>query len=331
MPDAPKGSSHQYLLRPGRPVYVDIGAMLSRFEPASGLNLPLSKFPMIRIGRQLLLRDEKNNAASPKGASCGVETGARKCAKGPRIPRGRSQAPSDKLSCYIRLESGHHLEVNLSQPCYTVAMQHSVTQGECISSIAFDNGLFWETVWNHPENQALKDQRKDPNILLPGDVVFIPDKRIKEADLALTATHTFRMKGVPAKLNLRLMLDGQPRANQPYTFYLNGQVSTGLTDADGYVKRSIPPNALEAQLVIGEGDDKMEYDLALGHLNPADALSGVQSRLRNLGFYAGPIDGSMSEATKLAIEAFQASAGLEITGAADGPTQDKLRNSHEGQ
>lgn len=210
-------------------------------------------------------------------------------------------------------------------------MQHSATQGDCISSIAFDNGLFWETIWNHPENQALKDQRKDPNILLPGDVVFVPDKRLKEADLALTATHTFRMKGVPAKLNLRLMVDGKPRANQPYTFYLDGRVITGLTDPDGYVKRSIPPNARQAQLVIGEGDDRMEYDLALGHLNPADALSGVQSRLRNLGYYSGPIDGSMSETTKLAIEAFQASSGLEITGAADEPTQDKLRNSHEGQ
>ncbi|MFH1075402.1 MAG: hypothetical protein V1753_00935 [Pseudomonadota bacterium] len=49
-----------------------------------------------------------------------------------------------------------------------------VKQGDCIESIAFKHGLFWETVWNHPNNQQLKQERKNPNILLAGDKVFVP-------------------------------------------------------------------------------------------------------------------------------------------------------------
>jgi N-acetylmuramoyl-L-alanine amidase len=37
--------------------------------------------------------------------------------------------------------------------------KYKVKPGDCVSSIAHRNGLFWETVWNHPENQSLKSER----------------------------------------------------------------------------------------------------------------------------------------------------------------------------
>ena len=36
---------------------------------------------------------------------------------------------------------------------------HTVEQNECVSSIADDNGLYWETIWNHSENAALTSQQ----------------------------------------------------------------------------------------------------------------------------------------------------------------------------
>ncbi len=55
---------------------------------------------------------------------------------------------------------------------------YTVEQGDCLDSIAFAHDFFPDTIWNHPPNAAIRAERKDPNILYPGDVLTIPDKRI---------------------------------------------------------------------------------------------------------------------------------------------------------
>ena len=49
---------------------------------------------------------------------------------------------------------------------------HTVQQGESVESIAHAAGHFWDTVWQHPDNAALRQLRRSPHVLLPGDVVF---------------------------------------------------------------------------------------------------------------------------------------------------------------
>jgi N-acetylmuramoyl-L-alanine amidase len=61
---------------------------------------------------------------------------------------------------------------------------YTAGQGDSTTRIAFRNGFFWKTVWEHPENSELKSKRKDPNILLPGDTVFIPERREGEGERA---------------------------------------------------------------------------------------------------------------------------------------------------
>lgn len=206
---------------------------------------------------------------------------------------------------------------------------HQVEQGECLSSIADRYGFFWQTLWNHPQNAELKKKRTDPNILLPGDVVHIPDKRLREEAVATGQVHRFRMKNIPAKLSLRLLYESEPRRDEAYTLDVDGQIMTGKTNADGQVRVSILPSAKNGILTVGEGARRTIYRLQLGQLDPVSEMTGVQARLRNLGFYRGEIDGEWNEETRQAWAAFQASVGLSVTDHPDAATQQKLQQTHE--
>lgn len=121
--------------------------------------------------------------------------------------------------------------------------QYVVAQGDCISSIALAKGFKWETIWNYASNSELKKLRKDPNILLPGDVLIIPPKTRKEVSRATEAKHKFVKKGTPAKIKMRLLQEGKPRANVSYIFTVEGKIHRDKTGADGYLMFPIPPNA----------------------------------------------------------------------------------------
>jgi hypothetical protein len=58
---------------------------------------------------------------------------------------------------------------------------------------------------------------------------------------------------------------------------------------------------------------------------PAFTLRDAQERLRTLGFYRGSIDGQMGPQTKAAIEAFQRTNNLRVTGELTASTIDALR------
>lgn len=204
-----------------------------------------------------------------------------------------------------------------------------VKDGECVASIAKDTGHFWETLWNDPGNSALKEARKDQNILLPGDRIHIPKIKPKTEPGETEMRHRFRRKGEPQSLALKL-LDGagQPRVNEPYTLEIDGQEFTGTTDAEGRLEHAIPGNARRGHLVVGEDDYQDEYELSLGELDPITEIGGVQGRLNNLGFNCGRVDGVLGEKTRVALTAFQHKHELEETGKPDDRTRAKLVEVH---
>ena len=204
-------------------------------------------------------------------------------------------------------------------------VQHVVKQGDTIASIAYGSGLLPDTVWNDSANGELKARRKTPNTLLPGDVVVIPDPRVKQQACATGSRHRFKRKAVPAKLIVQLLEDGEPRANVDYELVVDGVVKQGTTDGDGYVRETISPDARQAILRL---PDREEIKLKVGHLDPPDLVSGAQGRLNNLGFNAGPVSGEMNPATEAAIKAFQSDSQLEVTGRLDEATINKLKQRH---
>jgi hypothetical protein len=244
---------------------------------------------------------------------------------------------------------------------------YTVRQGDCISSIAEKHGLNWENIWNHSNNAQLKEERGDPNVLYPGDVVFVPEKLEKQDSGATEQRHRFRKMGTPAKLRLRIMKepepeepetqqsaangsdnqdsensytedpqveDSQPREDEPnsnvsYTLEVDGNLICGSTDDDGFIECSIPPNAQSGRLIIEPNTPReLSVPLMLGHLNPLSEVSGIKERLANLGFDCGDTDDSITPDFQAAISAFQEKHGLDETGEADQTTLDKLREVH---
>lgn len=205
-----------------------------------------------------------------------------------------------------------------------------VRPGDCISSIAADRGLFWETIWNDPANAELKTRRVDPNILLPGDRVTVPPLRLKQESGATEQLHRFRRKGVPVYLRLRLLETSNPQAGVDYILDIDGSLSNGTTDGEGRIEVSIRPNARRGKLTLLLGDTTQVYTLALGHIDPVSELSGAQNRLHDLGYEVGPLDGQMGPLTEAALRAFQTDNDLPVCGRLDAATAAKLQEVFGG-
>jgi hypothetical protein len=208
---------------------------------------------------------------------------------------------------------------------------HVVRDGDCLTSIAFANGFFWQTLWDHPRNTELRASRKDPFTLSACDIVHVPERAIAEWSLPTGQRHVFRRKGIPAWLKVQLLrADGTPRRDEAYELELDGRPLRGelRTDGDGWIIHAISPSAQIGRLSLDDGEE--EHLLHLGHIRPIDELVGVQARLMNLGFYDGPLDDQMTDDTVAALQEFQASAGLDPVGELDDATRDALKAAFGG-
>ncbi|MBK6534564.1 MAG: hypothetical protein IPF99_34930 [Deltaproteobacteria bacterium] len=160
---------------------------------------------------------------------------------------------------------------------------HLVRDGDTVEGIAFAARHFWETVWNAPENGELRRRREHPNILNPGDEVFVPELRIRSVTLPTGRVHTFKRRGVPSRFRLRCLdWDGKPRASVRWLLELDtGWQKTGETDADGWVETPLMPDARRGRLVLE--DDEGEIDtihLFLGSLDPSGCPRGHRAAAR---------------------------------------------------
>jgi hypothetical protein len=209
------------------------------------------------------------------------------------------------------------------------AGDYVVQPGDCVSSIAYEHGHLWQTILNHPANSEVKAARSNHNVLLPGDRLTIPPVRRKEESAETDKRHTFRLKGVPEMFRLRLLDQAdQPRADLPYVLVIGERTFKGTTNSNGELQHPIPPDARQAHLTVDSGDDVEEIELQLGNLNPRDTVTGVQSRLTNLGFDCGPVDGILGPKTRKAIMRFQRQVKIEPTGELDNATIQQLENRH---
>src|SRR5437868_737986 len=204
---------------------------------------------------------------------------------------------------------------------------YAVQQGDCIASIAHEAGLLWQTIWDYPDNADVKNARKNPNALLPGDRLVIPKKKIKQVEAATDQQHTFVRKDATFKFRMVVERYQKPLANKHYVLTIDGQIYEGTTSSTGLLEVALPPSADTGVLRIPE--ENLECDLQFGYLDPLNEISGAQARLQNLGYYHGEISGEMNDDLQEAIQLFQSDFGVPVTGELDDATKDKLLARHD--
>jgi Putative peptidoglycan binding domain/LysM domain len=212
-----------------------------------------------------------------------------------------------------------------------VSKEHVVKSGECLSSIAKAYGFAdWRVIYNDPENAGFKKKRPNPDLIYPGDVLRIPTSEPAAIEIATGQRHKIVIKLPKAKLRILLEIE------EPYAYELTvgDQKLTGQSDGKKPIEAEIRADLDAGQLAVwpASGDKSLAttWDLALGHLDPVEELSGVQARLSNLGYYWAAVDGQPSPDVDDAVRRFQLDEQIDPANGLDDTTRARLGKRHDG-
>jgi len=203
----------------------------------------------------------------------------------------------------------------------------------------------YRTIWDAPQNAALKEKRKNPNILFPGDELFIPDREIKEESRPTEKRHKFQREGQELKLRIVLTdLKNKPLQGLECVLAIEGDPKEITTGGDGELGEDISEQATGGKL-LDKGKPgpafrlQREFPVKIGDLEPVDKLSGQIARLNNLGYCAfellnRPFTDAEEESVRKepqflsAVEEFQCDFNLKVDGVCGPRTQAKLTDEH---
>ena len=195
----------------------------------------------------------------------------------------------------------------------------------------------WRPVWNAPENASLRSIRDSPDVLMPGDSLFIPDKLTKELPAGTEQKHPYEVTVKPLRLRVKILdrfhealalADGKIQIGAD----VEDAAPDGSADVDQPLNR--PQRTEEAgtlrfneTLEVNQQELVRDLDLGLkiGYMDPAEEESGQLKRLRNLGYYALPEGQPDDKLLQAAIEEFQCENSLTVDGICGPQTQAKLK------
>ena len=217
---------------------------------------------------------------------------------------------------------------------------HYVKEREHLSGIAAQYGFATQgPIWNAPENAALREKRADPNLLAPGDEVFIPDIKPATFRRPTALSHRFEVARPRLQVRARFMdAAGHPFASRVLVVQDSRGQRSLTTDDDGVLsfdvslqERSVDvlaPTEAEEGAARSSGDDTLLATLEVGLLDPSSQDLGPRERLVNLGYIADDGEFGGDVELELAVQEFQVDHGLPVTGALDGPTIAAIVSAH---
>jgi N-acetylmuramoyl-L-alanine amidase len=222
-----------------------------------------------------------------------------------------------------------------------MGFDYIVQTQDCLSSIADKFGFSdYQIIYQDPANQEFRQKRPNPNIIYPGDKLFIPDPQKKEHAAGTAQLHKYEVQ-LPTVLLRLCMKDDllQPYKGAKYRLRVGFDNFGGVTDGNGMVEQEIAPNSVDGEITIfpagcDPAADGYSFALLLGDLDPVHETSGIDARLSNLGFVTFEESGNReltASARADAIRAFQDKFGLEVTGELDNDTRDTLQRMHDDE
>jgi hypothetical protein len=128
-----------------------------------------------------------------------------------------------------------------------------------------------------------------------------------------------------------------PLAGCTYHLVAGGRRLEGRTDGEGRLRADLPKEVKAATLRVWKADYPtgpfLSYALELADpMPPAASVLGMKHRLRNLGYYHGPIDDEAGPSLEAAIREFQEdhhdTHDLSVDGTSDAPTQGAIEDVH---
>ncbi len=211
---------------------------------------------------------------------------------------------------------------------------HIVQQGETLNRIAKKyNFVSYEKIYQHEKNAEFRELRPDPNIIFPGDEIFIPEKEDKMGMGSTNSKHTFRIKK-PEVEKFRVKIGdslGVPWVGKRVVLSIGNQNIDAPIGEDGVIEIDLPEGTesggeLKFFMDAESSEPSHVFEVQLGHLDPVEELSGVQARCNALGFPCGVADGIMGQKTRAGLELFQEAHDLEVDGVPGPKTKAKLKS-----
>jgi len=239
--------------------------------------------------------------------------------------------------------------------------------GDCFNRIAKNNGFFnYLTVYNYDDNAA---NFPNPNQLVLGSTVKVPDKRMKAFDVKLDAETKFKIIREKCKLRVKVCKADLSAATTSSVQLTIGAKSSKaansglleiadidanetaatlvvkLADLPAYQKAPPTPAAVANQypprVVPEDFDDPatvwvrkgetVTWNLEVGSLEPHTVTRGVLQRLHNLGFSC-PIQTAEDDDTRVAVRTYRrAVENLDPPGdtSAVADIQDNIKGRHD--